>query len=162
MAAAERPPHTTAIQARLSAAGIDAAEIRRSIRTEVWNDPDAVLTARGLVPLRGRFAAIRDTLGALPPALVTALERLDARVLAPLVAEFPSVTAQLDLGRLEGLGYYAGPCVRITAADPSGLQLPLVDGGFTRWTQELLSNRRERFLITGIGSDLACARYRTP
>ena len=31
----------------------------------------------------------------------------------------------------------------IGARDPSGLSLPIVDGGFTRWTQELLGDRRE-------------------
>lgn len=152
--------HTDAVTARLRAAGIDPASVRREIRTEVWNDPDALLRSRGLAAVRGRFDAIRPSLQALPPGLVAELEQLDAAVLAPLAAEFPTVQLQLDLGRLEGLGYYAGPCLRICARDPSGLSLPLVDGGFTRWTQELLGDRRERFLITGIGSDLACARYR--
>jgi hypothetical protein len=152
--------HTAAIEARLNAAGIRAEEIRREIRTEVWNDPDALLSARGLAPVRGRADAIRPALAALPAPLSAQLEQIDAQVLAPLAAAFPAVDLQLDLSRLEGLGYYAGPCVRITAADPTGRSLPLVDGGLTRWTQELLGDRRERFLITGIGSDLACARFR--
>jgi hypothetical protein len=173
-AALERPPHgfrfadvtvsvahTGAIEARLAAAGLRADEIRRSVRTEVWNDPDALLAARGLSPVRGRAGEIRPALQALPPALAATLEQIDARVLAPLAAAFPAARLQLDLSRLEGLGYYAGPCVRITARDTTGLMLPLVDGGLTRWTQQLLGDRRERFLITGIGSDLACARYRT-
>ena len=29
----------------------------------------------------------------------------------------------------------------------------LVDGGFTDWTQQLLSNRKERLLISGMGSE---------
>jgi|GEM_PF-4488011 len=29
----------------------------------------------------------------------------------------------------------------------------LVDGGFTDWTQKLLSNRKERLLISGLGSE---------
>lgn len=154
--------HTAAIEARLAAVGISAEEIRREIRTEVWNDPDALLSARGLTPVRGRAAAIRPALAALPSPISAQLDQIDAQVLAPLAAAFPETCLQLDLGRLEGLGYYAGPCVRITAADATGLVLPLVDGGFTRWTQELLGDRRERFLITGIGSDLACARFRVP
>jgi len=28
-----------------------------------------------------------------------------------------------------------------------------VDGGFTDWTQQLLSNRKERLLISGMGSE---------
>lgn len=152
--------HTGAIEARLAAAGIGVAQIRREIRTEVWNDPDALLSSRGLSPVRGRADAIRPALLALPAFLSAQLDQIDAQVLAPLAAAFPSANLQLDLSRLEGLGYYVGPCVRITAADTTGLVLPLVDGGLTRWTQELLGDRRERFLITGIGSDLACARFR--
>ncbi|MBL7774717.1 MAG: hypothetical protein JNK89_01875 [Saprospiraceae bacterium] len=33
-------------------------------------------------------------------------------------------------------------------------QLPIVDGGFTDWTQALTSNRKERFLSSGIGLEL--------
>ncbi len=29
----------------------------------------------------------------------------------------------------------------------------LVDGGFTDWTAKLLSNKKERFLISGLGSE---------
>lgn len=67
-----------------------------------------------------------------------------------------------DLGRLEGLGYYRGPCVRVVARDPSGVVLPLVDGGFLGWTRLLLGDRRERLLATGMGIDLVPLRYRAP
>jgi hypothetical protein len=152
--------HTGIVEAWLAASGQDREEIRRSVRTEVWNDPDALLKARGLSAIRGRAGEIGAQVAALPRPLRSALEELDTHVLSPLQQDFPGVTLRLDLGRLEGLGYYDGPCVRIAARDRSGAMLPLVDGGFTRWTQRLLGDSRERFLITGIGSDLACARYR--
>lgn len=152
--------HTGAIEAWLAAHGQDREEIRRSVRTEVWNDPDALLKARGLTAIRGRAADLHDALNPLPRPLREAVVELDARVLTPLCETFSSVNLRLDLGRLEGLGYYDGPCIRVTARDRSGTMLPLIDGGFTKWTQRLLGDSRERFLITGIGSDLACARYR--
>lgn len=152
--------HTGAIEAWLAAHGQDREAIRRSVRTEVWNDPDALLKARGLTAIRGRADDLRDDLAALPRPLRSAVEELDARVLSPLSETFSNANLRLDLGRLEGIGYYDGPCIRISARDRSGTVLPLVDGGFTRWTQRLLGDARERFLITGIGSDLACARYR--
>jgi len=152
--------HTGAIESWLRASGQHPEEIRKQVRTQVWNDPDALLKERGLSPIRGRAAAIRGHLSGLPPSLLLALEELDARVLEPLLAAFPHAQGRLDLGRLEGLGYYTGSCVRITARDASGMVLPLVDGGYTRWTQRLLGDKRERFLITGIGSDLVCARLR--
>jgi hypothetical protein len=152
--------HTGAIAAWLKSAGVSVEEVRQSVRTTVWADPDALLLQRGLTPARGRAEAMREVLAALPPSLSAALCQIDEHVLSPLAAEFPFATVRLDLGRMEGLGYYAGPCVRITIRDGEGTVLPLVDGGFTTWTQTLLSDRRERFLITGIGGDLLCARLR--
>ena len=37
---------------------------------------------------------------------------------------------------------------------------PLIDGGMTDWTARLISNRKERLLISGIGTEFACKRYR--
>jgi hypothetical protein len=35
----------------------------------------------------------------------------------------------------------------------------LVDGGFTNWTQQLLSNQKERLLISGIGTERLCSVF---
>jgi hypothetical protein len=67
---------------------------------------------------------------------------------------------EVDVARLEGLGYYDGPCLRISACDPKGARFPLVDGGFTDWMERLMSDRKEKLLCTGIGVDLACATLR--
>jgi len=37
----------------------------------------------------------------------------------------------------------------------------LVDGGFTTWTQQLLSNRKERLMTSGLGSERFCACFQT-
>jgi hypothetical protein len=39
------------------------------------------------------------------------------------------------------------------ARDAAGTDYSIVDGGFTDWTQQLLSNRKERLLISGMGSE---------
>jgi hypothetical protein len=37
----------------------------------------------------------------------------------------------------------------------------VADGGFTDWTARLMgNNRKERLLISGIGSELVCKKYR--
>lgn len=151
---------TEAVEQRLASADVDMEEVRRSVRTHHFADPDELIRQRGLSPLRGHVAEVLPALGAFPPHLVERLQELQARVVDPLAIAFPEARVRLDLSRLEGLGYYLGPCVRIGARDPSGAVFPLVDGGFTRWTQRLLSDRNERFLSTGIGSDLVCARFR--
>jgi hypothetical protein len=81
-------------------------------------------------------------------------------VLAPLAGEFPGVEFRYHLHRLEGATYYRGLCFRVDVADPTGLVLPLADGGFTDWTQRLNNNAKERLLVSGIGSELVCKRYR--
>jgi hypothetical protein len=84
-------------------------------------------------------------------------------VVEPLSAEFPDATFALDLGRARALGYYREACLRITIQTASGELLELADGGFTDWTQQLLGNRKERLLISGIGLErLAGARSHGP
>jgi hypothetical protein len=67
---------------------------------------------------------------------------------------------RFDFGRLEGLGCCDGAVLRISARNAAGERYPLCDGGFTDWTARLLSDDRERFLGSGIGADLVCARFR--
>ncbi len=59
---------------------------------------------------------------------------------------------EIDPSRENGRSYYVGLCFRISAGG-----LELVDGGFTDWTQRLLGDRKERLLISGLGSERAAA-----
>jgi hypothetical protein len=47
----------------------------------------------------------------------------------------------------------------IHAAAASGRRLELVDGGCVRWTQALLSNAKERLVISGMGSERLCTGF---
>jgi hypothetical protein len=62
--------------------------------------------------------------------------------------------------RESGKGYYDGVCFQIHAKDATGTEHFLVDGGFTTWTQKLLSNKKERLLISGVGSERVCSVFR--
>jgi len=75
-----------------------------------------------------------------------------------LATAFPGVRVRLDLSRLEGLGYYDGLAFRIVLDGPAG-PLPLGDGGLTSWTQDLLADRKERFLASAMGTELLCKLY---
>jgi hypothetical protein len=79
-----------------------------------------------------------------------------------LAREFPEARFSFNLARLEGLSYYCGPCIRISPLTPDGRRLPLIDGGTLDWTARLLHDRKERFVASGIGTELALARYRRP
>jgi hypothetical protein len=88
------------------------------------------------------------------------LQAVHDQLVTPLRAEFPDATFRYHLHRLEGATYYRGLCFRVNVVDVEGLSLPLADGGFTDWTQRLLNNAKERLLISGVGSEAICKRYR--
>jgi len=86
-------------------------------------------------------------------------EALRASVIEPLAAQFPHIQIALDPRRSSGRNYYTGVCFAIYAKDRADVEYMLVDGGFTNWTQQLLSNRKERLLISGIGTERLCSVF---
>jgi hypothetical protein len=86
-------------------------------------------------------------------------ESLRTSVIEPLAANFPGVIFALDPDRQAGRGYYEKFCFGIYARDAQGIDHNLVDGGFTNWTQQLLSNAKERLLISGIGIERLGSLY---
>ena len=65
----------------------------------------------------------------------------------------------VDFEQREGHGYYHGLRFKLYGTNQTGQEFDLSDGGFTDWTQKLLSNRKERFLISGFGSELICKAF---
>ena len=63
-----------------------------------------------------------------------------------LAARLPDQEFLLDPDRLSGRGYYQGACFKIHV---NGVDVG--DGGFTDWTSQLLSDRSETFLSSGLG-----------
>ncbi len=87
-----------------------------------------------------------------------------ARAIEPLSAAHPDVEFSLDATREQGRNYYASLCFKVYAesqdvkdAKEAGDQktdlLEVGDGGLTDWTQQLVGSRKERLLISGIGSE---------
>jgi hypothetical protein len=58
--------------------------------------------------------------------------------------------------RIQAKHYYYPFCFWIFAAGEDGVEQNIGDGGFTDWTQQLLSNQKERLLISGLGSERLC------
>lgn len=110
--------------------------------------------------------ALRTFLGPAVPLRLSATDwhtpvrttLLEERVLS-LGAEFAPVDGIVDDSRTSGRGYYHNLCFHIEAVDPAGRALELVDGGVVDWTQRLLSNAKERMVISGIGSERLCAEF---
>jgi hypothetical protein len=87
--------------------------------------------------------------------------RLADHLFAPVQAAFPDVELGMDDQRDSGRDYYADLCFHVYAAAPSGEWLELADGGVVNWTQTLLSNAKERCVISGIGSERVCTAFPT-
>jgi hypothetical protein len=83
-------------------------------------------------------------------------DQLRTAVVEPLADEFPHAEFRFDPSRTAGRGYYQTLCFKINAWDQQGVEHELVDGGFTSWTQTLLSDKKERLLISGIGTERVC------
>ncbi|HLJ51693.1 MAG TPA: hypothetical protein VKU01_37060 [Bryobacteraceae bacterium] len=132
-----------AIEETLDAAGVTREEIRKSVRAHRLGGSERFLRERGVV--------------ALPDAHHPHLE---ADVIASLRDEFPEAEFRVNQRRLEGLGYYCSFTLRISPQAPDGNRYPIVDGGFTDWTARRLENRKERLLISGIGTEFVCKTYR--
>ncbi len=78
---------------------------------------------------------------------------LEEKLMQPLSKLYPDVKIQFDRERTSGRGYYLEVGFQINARNREGDAFFLADGGFTDWTSQFLSNRKERLLISGIGSE---------
>lgn len=83
------------------------------------------------------------------------IEQLFARV----QEQYEDLICVVDDERTSGRDYYADLCFHVYAAAPSGDFIELADGGVVDWTQKLLSNAKERCVISGIGSERVCAEF---
>jgi hypothetical protein len=99
----------------------------------------------------------RVSLTAWAPARIDALQ---TNVSAPLEAAHPETVVGFDQARQSGEGYYDQVGFQIHGRDPAGQDYLLVDGGLTTWTQQLMSNRKERLLISGLGTERLITCFR--
>ncbi|WP_437836925.1 hypothetical protein [Sorangium sp. So ce1153] len=147
---------TSLVRASLAARGLDADALARRAKAHEPGSTEAALreaSADDLPRAAADLAGAARSLG-LGPELLARAERWAAEVVEPLARARPEVEVVHDLARLQGLGYYAGPFVQLHVRRDDGLELPAGDGGAVPWLGELLSNRRERMVATGLGAEL--------
>jgi hypothetical protein len=119
------------------------------------------------VHIRFYLRALRAFLGTKAPLHLSVTdinpnsrqELIETQLLSVIRAEFEGVDCAFDQQRTKGRGYYLDLCFHIHATDSSGERLELVDGGSVNWTQKLLSNAKERLIISGIGSERLCTGF---
>jgi hypothetical protein len=95
-----------------------------------------------------------------PLADETARDILTQQVIAPVAAQFPQARLVIDPHPTTTLGYYQWVRFQIYARDAQGTEYMLGDGGFTDWTQQLLSDRHERLLTSGIATERIATLFR--
>jgi hypothetical protein len=94
---------------------------------------------------------------AAPAADVARHGRLAKETMEPLAAS-TGAPVVADLGRLWGLGYYAGLRLCVVAGHPEG-DAAIADGGVVTWTQTMLGDARERLVTSGFGLELLGVRW---
>ncbi|RKN37535.1 hypothetical protein [Streptomyces hoynatensis] len=129
----------------------ETATLREHLRLHL----DLLAAARGLgIRLAGVRVGLTDLTGGVHRAALR-----DA-VLGPLAEEHPRVDFSFDDGRAHGRGYYTGACFELHGTPPGGAEFAFADGGFVTWTAGLLSNAKERLLISGLGLERLAAGFR--
>ncbi|HEX4213633.1 MAG TPA: hypothetical protein VIA06_09960 [Candidatus Dormibacteraeota bacterium] len=112
------------------------------------------LRSRG-APVGRVEVALTDLAGGRAPLL-------EAAVLEPLASRFPGVACSFEPSPPARAAYYETACLHVRAGDGGGAMLELVDGGLTGWTRRLLSDTKERLMISGMGAELVVQRFPLP
>ncbi len=77
-----------------------------------------------------------------------------------LKKEFDDVDIDLEKAKTVETEYYRHLRFHVYASPTKGHEMELVDGGDTDWTQKLLNNAKERLVISGIGSEKLCGKFK--
>jgi hypothetical protein len=77
-----------------------------------------------------------------------------------LKSEYNDVDISLEKAQTRGKQYYRKLRFKVYASPTMGHEMELVDGGATDWTQKLLNNAKERLVISGVGSERLCEKFR--
>ena len=81
---------------------------------------------------------------------------VDDDVFEPLRRQGLDVEYVRDRERTRGRQYYRDVCFSIDRVSGSTEMVNLADGGSAGWTERLLSNGKERLVVSGIGSEMVC------
>jgi hypothetical protein len=72
---------------------------------------------------------------------------------------FSNVGCRVDQKRTRARGYYTDFAFLMHVVKGSGEELELLDGGSVNWTQQYLSNAKERLVISGMGTERLCYEF---
>lgn len=144
-------------------AGVPSEEIRASVRAHDSGSSIRLLE-KYATPWPGSITdADEFARFGLPHPLVVQMELLEQQVFGPLRQKHPSIPMRFNFHRLNGVGYYEGPCLHLKTKLPGGEGfVGLADGGFVDWTRRMLGDGKERLLTSAIGIEMICRLFRAP
>lgn len=146
---------TRLVSACFARAGVDAGELARVARAHRPEAGEDAIARSGVALPRASRELVSDvTALGLDEAMVARAAGLVDEIARPLRELHPDVDVSFDLARLEGLNYYAGPTLRVYVQVAGGPELSVGDGGALPWLATLLSDRRERWVTSAIGTEL--------
>lgn len=146
---------TRLVSAGFARAGVDAGELARVARAHRPEAGEEAIARSGVALPRASRELVSDvTALGLGEAMVAYAGALVDEIARPLREVHPDVDVSFDLARLEGLNYYAGPTLRVYVQVAGGPELSVGDGGALPWLTTLLSDRRERWVTSAIGTEL--------
>ncbi|HEY3456235.1 MAG TPA: hypothetical protein VGK64_16775 [Bryobacteraceae bacterium] len=151
---------TRAIAALCSRFGVDQEEIRASVKVRDPGSSERLL-ARYSSLWPGRISRPAEDLAEfdLPEHVLLQLGAIEREVCTRLAAEHKSVCFRFNMHRLNGLGYYRGPCFQIAGNNVREEFFSLADGGFVDWTRRMLLDEKERLLTSAVGIELLCRLF---
>jgi hypothetical protein len=79
--------------------------------------------------------------------------------LKPFREQFERVECRINNERSQGRNYYIDFAYQLHAVESSARVLELIDGGCVDWTQQYLSNAKERLVISGLGAERLCQEF---
>lgn len=86
---------------------------------------------------------------------VTGFKLVFDNIIEVLRKKYDTVKFTIDIGRKAGLGYYKDLCFHIFAKNKQGKCMTLADGGEVSWAASLLSDNKERAIVSGFGLEMS-------
>jgi hypothetical protein len=148
-------PHFRVVS--LCAAGRDEGSFQFEATQLVEQIAFYVRLIREVAQLGCHLSEIRVALTDFSEGRLTAT--LEDQVLHPLSERCPDARCHFDPTRSAGRGYYDRVCFKVLATERSHGELELADGGPTPWTRHLLSDQKERLVVSGLGVERLCATH---
>lgn len=140
---------------------IDRDNIKATVRARDSQSSERLLEKYAIDwPLAVKSPKEELTAYELPEHLLRHLILIQEEVCDILQDIHHDVDFSFNLRRLTGLGYYDGPCFHIRMTNHRGESFMIADGGFVKWTQLLLGDKKERLMTSAIGTELMCRMFR--